>query len=185
MQALLTPDKAVVRTAASGVDWSTCHWFALYTRSRHEKIAEEELRRKGLETFLPLRTVTRHWSDRKKIITEPLFPGYFFVRAALKDRWDILGARGIVRFVGASAARPALVQEKDLAAIRKFMDEGIRMDPFPYLHEGARVYVRAGAFKGTEGFIVRKDAHCRLVISIQSLLKSVAIEIDQACVEPI
>jgi transcription antitermination factor NusG len=165
--------------------WFVPQWYALYTKSRHEKIAAGELNRRNIQTFLPLRSVTRRWSDRKKIIHEPLFTGYIFVHTALEARWDVLNARGVVRFVGPSAARPVAVPERDLTAIRAFMEHEIRIDPFPYLKQGARVYVRTGPFKGTEGFIVRKDDRCRMVLSLEMLMQSVSIEIDQACVEPI
>jgi transcription antitermination factor NusG len=163
--------------------WHSARWFALYTRSRHEKIAERELRKKGLETFLPLRKVERQWSDRKKTIEDPLFKGYLFVRAPLAERWTVLNSVGVVRFVG-RPSEPIEVPEKELWAIRKFVEEEIPVDPFPYLKAGERVYVRSGPFKGAEGFIVRKDRHCRLVVSLDMLMQSVSIQIDEACVEP-
>jgi len=163
--------------------WYTCHWYALYVRSRHEKFVCDALTKKSIETYLPLREITRNWSDRKKIIHEPLFSSYVFVNLAIKDRWDILNTKGVVRFVGPSAARPVEVCEEDLAAIKKFLHEKVQLDPFPYLKEGQRVYVKSGPFKGTEGFIVRKDEHCRLVLSLDVLMQSVSIQIDQSCIE--
>lgn len=168
-----------------GEKWNALRWFALYTKSRHEKLVQRELQKKGVETFLPLRKVTRDWSDRKKIIEEPLFQGYLFVRMPLKERWTVLNTAGAVRLIGRSAADPIEVPEKELWVVRKFVEEEIQVDPFPYLKEGERVYVRSGAFKGAEGFIVRKDRHCRLVISLDMLMKSVSVIIDQACIEPL
>jgi transcriptional antiterminator NusG len=165
--------------------WNALRWFALYTKSRHEKLVHRELQKKGLETFLPQRKVTRDWSDRKKIIEEPLFKGYLFVRMPLKERWTVLNTVGAVRFVGKSAGEPIAVPEKELWVVRKFVEEEIQVDPFPYLKEGERVYVRSGPFKGAEGFIVRKDRHCRLVISLDMLMKSISVSIDQACIEPL
>lgn len=170
-----------------GVDeqkWSATRWFTLYTRSRHEKLAEKELNKKGIETFLPLRKVVRQWSDRKKMVEEPLFKGYLFVRASLSQKVKVLSSAGVVRFV-TCGVEPAEVPEKDLWAIQRFVEENIEVDPFPYLKTGERVYVRSGPFKGAEGFIVRKDRNCRLVISLDSLMQSVSVLIDQACVEPV
>lgn len=164
--------------------WCATRWFAVYTRSRHEKIAEKELKKKGFETFLPLRKVVRQWSDRKKTIEEPLFKGYLFVRTALTERFGVLNSVGVVRFVS-QGSEPAEIPEKELAAIRLFVEQDIQVDPFPYLKEGERVYVRSGPFKGAEGFVVRKDKHCRLVISLDMLMQSVSVLIDQACVEPV
>ena len=168
-----------------GVDekkWSAVRWFALYTRSRHEKIVQQELTKKGVETFLPLRKITRQWSDRKKIIEEPLFKGYLFVHAPFSERLTVLNTVGVVNFVR-QGSEPAEVAEKELLTIRRFLEENIEVDPFPYLKQGERVYVRSGPFRGAEGFVVRKDSHCRLIISLDSLMQSVSIQIDQACVE--
>lgn len=164
--------------------WNLSRWFALYTRSRHEKFVDQELRKKGIVTFLPLRKITRSWSDRRKMIEEPLFKGYLFVHTPLTARWDILNTKGAVRFVGPSAD-PVEVREQELAMVRKFIQEEIPIDPFPYLKEGERVYIRSGPFKGVEGFIIRKDKHCRLVISLHVLMQSISIVMDQACVEKI
>ncbi len=165
--------------------WNTAHWFALYTRSRHEKLVDRELGKKGFETFLPLRKITRHWSDRKMKIEEPLFKGYLFVRTPLLARFDILNTVGVANFVGQKSGNPVEVPEAELLVIRRFIEADIQIDPFPYLKEGQRVYIRSGVFKGTEGFIVRKDNHCRLVISLDLLMQSISIQIDQSCVEPL
>lgn len=163
---------------------SAIRWFALYTRSRHEKIVQTELAKKNIETFLPLRKITRQWSDRKKMIEEPLFKSYLFVHAPFSERFTILNTVGVVNYVR-QGSEPAEVPEKELITIRKFLEENIEIDPFPYLKEGERVYVRSGPFRGAEGFVVRKDSHCRLIISLDSLMQSVSIQIDQACVEAI
>jgi transcription antitermination factor NusG len=90
---------------------------------------------------------------------------------------------GAVCLIGKSATEPLEVPEKELLAVQRFVQEEIPVDPFPYLKEGKRVYIRSGPFKGVEGFIVRKDQHCRLVISVESLRQSVSIQIDESCVE--
>lgn len=177
---LLAPGKARPEEEAR---WNEPRWYALYTRSRHEKLVDGELVKKGIETFLPLRKIVRNWSDRKKIIEQPLFMSYLFVRFPLKDRWTVLNTTGAVRLIGKSAADPIEVPEKELFTIRQFVEGEIEVDPFPYLKEGERVYIRSGPFKGAEGFIVRKDNHCRLVISLDLLMQSVSIVIDEACVE--
>ncbi len=167
------------------VRWDTPHWYALYTRSRHEKLVDRELQRKGIETFLPLRGVMHKWSDRRKLVEEPLFKGYLFVNMPLRERWTVLNAVGAVRLIGKSAAEPIAIPERELIALKRFVQEEIPVDPFPYLKAGDRVYVRSGPFKGVEGFIVRKDKHCRLVISLDLLQQSASIQIDQADVEPV
>ena len=163
--------------------WDTPYWYALYTKSRHEKIVDQGLKRRDIETFLPLRKITRRWSDRKKVIEDPLFKSYLFVRIPWRDRWEVLNTAGAVRFVGSSHSDPTVVPEVELLTIRRFIEEQIRVDPFPYLKEGQRVYIRSGPLKGAEGFIVRKNRNCRLVISLDLLMQSISVELDEACVE--
>ena len=136
--------------------WEQERWYALHTRSRHEKLIDFYLQKKGIETFLPLRKITRRWSDRLKKIEEPIFLGYLFVRIPLKNRVEVLQTKGSVRLVGFNGL-PTIVPENDIEAIRRFIQEEISVDPFPYLSEGNRVYIRSGPLKGVEGFIVRKD----------------------------
>lgn len=164
--------------------WDETHWYALYTRSRHEKSLQEMLEKKGIETFLPLRRVTRHWSDRVKQINEPIFTGYLFVHTPLKNRLEVLQTPGSVRLVGFNSF-PLPVPEKELESIRRFIEEEISIDPYPYLAEGDRVYIRSGPLKGVEGFIARKDRHTRLVISLNLLLQSISVKVDEALVEKI
>lgn len=164
--------------------WDKTQWYALQTRGRHEKFVDGELKKKGIETFLPLRKITRHWSDRVKQIEEPLFSGYLFVRIPLKDRIKVLETKGSVRLVSFHSL-PVPVSEKELEAVRRFIEEKVSIDPFPYLTKGNRVYIRSGPLKGVEGFIVRKDKHMRLVISLDLLLQSISVEIDEALIEKI
>ena len=159
-------------------------WYALHTRSRHEKVAEDLLTRKKMETFLPLRNIKRRWSDRVKEISEPLFKGYLFVRAPLVRRVEILQTKGVVRFIGFGRV-PSPVPENDLIALRRFIDEDIAVDPFPYLKEGERVVIRSGPFRGVQGFLVCKKNTFRLVISLDLITQSASIEIDSAAVDPL
>jgi len=163
--------------------WDKSRWYALHTRSRHENVVYQQLSSKGIETFLPLRKIKRHWSDRIKVVEDPLFKGYLFVHIPLRKHLDVVSTFGAVRLIGFSPAEPLEVPERDILAIRKFLDEEIQVDPFPYLKEGERIYVRSGIFKGVEGFIVRKQKDCRLVISLDLLMTSISIHIDEACVE--
>ena len=164
--------------------WDEARWYALHTKSRHEKFVEVELRKKGIKTFLPLRKVKRHWSDRLKEIEEPLFSGYLFVQTPLRNRLEVLKTRGSVRLLGFNSL-PTPVSEKDLKAVRHFIEQEIAIDPYPYLAEGNRVYTRSGRFKGVEGFIVRKDKQMRLVISLDLLMQSISVKLDEALVEKI
>ena len=162
--------------------WDNPHWFALQTRARHEKVVHGELQKKGVETFLPLRRITRRWSDRLKKIEEPIFTNYLFVRIPLRNRLRVLETKGSLRLVSFHSW-PVPIAERELAALRRFVDEEISVDPYPYLSQGDRVYVRSGPLKGVEGFIVRKNRNVRLVISVELLTQSVSVEISEALVE--
>lgn len=159
-------------------------WYALHTRSWHEKLVDELCHRKGIETFLPLRKIRRRWSDRFKEIHEPLFKGYIFVHVPFAQRLEILRTKGVVRFVGFGGL-PTPVPEKELSALKRFVEEDVELDPFPYLKEGQRVVVRTGPFRGVEGFLVCKKSKYRLVISLDLISQSASIEIDSAIVEPL
>lgn len=159
-------------------------WYVLYAKSRHEKLVDELLRKKGLESFLPLRKIQRQWSDRVKQIEEPLFKGYLFVRTAFADRLTVLQTKGVVRFIGFDSF-PEPVPGKVIFALRRFMEEEIAVDPFPYLKEGDAVIVKEGLFRGVEGFLVHKKGKYRLVVSLDHIQQAASIELDAASVEKI
>ncbi len=158
-------------------------WHALYTKSRHEKIVTRELGKHGIETFLPLRKIKRHWSDRVKLIEEPLFSSYVFTRIPISKKLIVLNTYGAVSFVHFGPNCPAVIPDKDLFALKRFTEQDLSLDPFPYLAEGQRVYIRSGVFKGVEGFIVRKNQQCRLVISVDVLQQSISVEVDASAIE--
>ena len=185
-QASVTSTSSLLETDGASSDVLTrIKWLAVYTRSRHEKLLRDELLKKGVETFLPVRKVERHWSDRKKIIEEPLFSSYLFVKIPWTERFQVLNTVGAVRFIGVRQGNPVEVPEKEIETIRQFVSQEIKMDPFPYLKAGARVYIRSGPMKGAEGFVVYKNQRCRLVISLDLLMQSISVEIDQSLVEAI
>jgi transcription antitermination factor NusG len=160
------------------------NWYALYTKSRHEKLINSELNKRNIESFLPTRKIKRRWSDRIKTIEEPLFKSYIFVKTELPARkTDILKIKGAVKFVSAGVS-PVPIDENVIHALQNLVQHDIAIDPFPYLEKGDRVIIKSGPFKNTEGFIVRKDEKkCRLVISITAIKSSVAVEIDAYLVD--
>ncbi|MGH7889926.1 MAG: UpxY family transcription antiterminator [Thermodesulfobacteriota bacterium] len=161
------------------------HWYALFTRSRHEKFIYLELEKRRIESFLPIRFLKRKWSDRTVTVEEPLFKSYLFVKTNILGFSDVLKTKGAVKLVSAGA-NPIPIGENVIASLRNVIQPEIVLDPFPYLRSGDRVYVKSGIFKGTEGFIVRKnDKKCRLVISIEAIMASVSVEVDSCLVERI
>lgn len=159
------------------------NWYALYTKSRHEKFIGEELSRRRIESFLPTRKIKRRWSDRTVTIEEPLFTSYIFVKTDLVNKTDTLRIKGAVRFVSAGVS-PVPIEEGVIHSLKNIIQNEIPIDPFPYLDKGDRVCVKSGPFKGTEGFILLKDnKRCRLVVSVAAIKSSIAVEIDSYLVE--
>lgn len=180
---LLSPS---TETAAStySVESRSPNWYALYTRSRHEKQVAEQLEQRHFEVFLPLYPSLRRWKDRRVELQLPLFPSYLFVRIPLQHRIEVLNVPGAVRFV-AFNGRPAAVTDHDLLSVRSALTEGLRLHPHPYLKIGRRVRVRSGPLTGMEGILVRKKDRFRLVLSIDIIMRSVAVEVDASDVEPL
>lgn len=160
-------------------------WYAVYTRPRHEKVTAEELWRRRIECFLPLREVLSKWKDRKKVVQFPLFPGYLFVNTDMsRRRIDILRVPSVVRVVGFNSL-PEPIPKEQIQAVKDLVFHQLDFDPYPYLHEGDRVRVTRGPLRGVEGFLLEKKNRYRFVLSIDLIQQSVACEIDAADVEKI
>jgi len=159
-------------------------WWAVYTRHQHEKTVAENFSSSGLEVFLPLYNVVRQWKDRKKHLALPLFPCYVFVRGGLHRRLQVVTTPGIhtILFHG---ERVAIVPEAEIQAIRRAVEGPFRVEPHPFIKCGERVRVTRGSLEGVEGILVRKKNLYRLVLSVDMMAQSVAVEIDATDVEPV
>jgi len=158
-------------------------WFALYTRPRHEKQVFEDLTGRGIEAFLPTYKVRRRWSDRYKIVEEPLFKNYLFVRMTIDNYQETLRPYGAVSFVKFDES-PAEIPSDEVENIRRLVSSELPYNPHPYLKVGRKVRVRSGPLEGCEGILTRKKGLARLVLSIHILQQSVVAEVDAECVEP-
>jgi len=159
-------------------------WYALYTCAQHEKRVFEELKRRAVESFLPLYESVRRWKDRQVRLELPLFQGYVFVRMALRDKRHALEVPGVVRLVGFGGV-PASLPDEQVDAMRSSMSALLRAEPHAYLTVGRRVRVRSGPLRGLEGILVRRKSAFRLVVSVELIMRSVALEIDASDVEPL
>jgi transcription antitermination factor NusG len=160
------------------------NWYALYTCPRHEKCVALQIEQRNISCFLPLYCSTRRWKDRRKELELALFPGYVFVHLALKDRLRILQLPSAVRLVSFNG-QPAALPESDIEGLRERLSRGGRVEPHPYLRAGRRVRVCGGPMQGLEGIIVRRKDRCRLVFSVDLIMRSVAVEVDEGDVEPV
>jgi transcription antitermination factor NusG len=157
-------------------------WYAAYTCPRHEKSVERQLQERRIECFLPVYRSLRRWKDRRKEIELVLFPGYVFVHILLSDRLQVLQLPGVVRFVSFHGL-PTALPEKEIEALRNGLVNQIRLTSHPYLKVGRRVQVKRGPMAGTQGILLRRKQNCRLVISLEAIMRSVALEIDEDNVE--
>jgi transcription antitermination factor NusG len=160
------------------------NWYALYTRSRHEKCVARQIEQRSIPFFLPLYRSVRRWKDRRKELELALFPGYVFVRLGLRDRLRVLQLPSAVRLVSFNS-QPAVLPEDEIESLRLRISSGSRVEPHPYLRVGRRVRVCGGPMQGLEGIIVRRKDRCRLVFSLDLIMRSVAVEVDESEVEPI
>lgn len=157
-------------------------WYAIYTRHQHEKVVAQALVARRFEVFLPLYARWRRWSDRVARFSLPLFPGYVFLRGGLERRLDVLTTSGVL-FLLSSCGRPASISEVEVEAIRRVVHSKLSAEPYPFLRCGDKVRVTSGALAGVEGILTRKRSHLRLVLSVELLEKSIAVEVDGFDVE--
>ncbi len=159
-------------------------WYAAYTSANHEKRVAEQLGVRSVEHFLPVYESLRHWKDRRMKLQLPLFPGYVFVRLALRDRLQVLQVPGVAKLVGFNGMPTALPQG-EIEALRTSLGSGVRAEPHPYLRVGRRIRIKSGSLAGLEGVLLRRKNSTRFVISLDLIMRSVAVEIEGCEVEPV
>jgi len=158
-------------------------WYALRTKSRHEKQVRDQLERLGIEPLLPTVKRLSQWKDRKKEIEIPLFSGYCFVRFSQQDRLPVQKVLGVVEVVGCGS-RPEPIPDEEIEALKTLMNSVLPYDSHPYLHEGMMVEVVRGPLQGVQGILLRKEKRHRLVIGVRLIQQAAAVEIDVQDVVP-
>lgn len=152
-------------------------WYALRTKSRHEKLVRDQLDKQGIEPLLPTVKRLSQWKDRKKEIEVPLFSGYCFVRFSQLEKTPVQKITGVVEIVG-GGSRPEPIPEEEINALRCLMTSVLPYDSHPYLHEGMRVEVVRGPLRGVHGILLRKEKRHRLVIGVRVIQQAAAVEIN-------
>lgn len=160
------------------------NWYAVCTRHQHEKAAARILEYKEFEVFLPLYKARRRWKDRVKELSVPLFPGYLFIREGLERLLPILTTPGVCNIVSCGG-RPAAIPHSEIEGVRRIVESTLRVEPHPFLRSGDWVRVKYGPIAGVEGILLRQKNIARLVLSVEMLGKSAAVEVDAAQVERI
>jgi transcription antitermination factor NusG len=179
-----TQDEFLPADGISGAD--QCRWFAVQTRTRFEKKAASELREKHIETFLPLHAIKHKWSDRYRMVQLPLFPNYVFVRigAAQETRVAVLRTTGVMKFVGGRQGGTP-IPDAEIGALQTMLEQGVPFQVYSFLNVGQRVRIRSGCLDGIEGILTRINGADSLVISIQLVQRSVAVQVNGYQVEPL
>jgi transcription antitermination factor NusG len=140
----------------------------------------------GVANYLPLKTESRQWSDRKQKVTTPVFSGYLFVRMQLLDgsKFRVLKVPGVLGFVGNSSG-PLPIPDQQIEAVRAVVAQGMECSVHSLLEEGSHVRVVRGALAGVEGRLIRFSSASRLVISIEMIHRSLSVSISRDDVEPV
>ena len=161
-------------------------WFAVRTKARQEKRVAADLGEKAIQTYLPLWSVEHRWSDRRKLVKEPLFPGYVFVKIpqTAQARVPVLQTNGVSNFLGVRGVGIP-VPDEEIKAVQQILREGIPVEPHPFLQVGQRVRICGGSFDGMEGLLTSMEGKQNLVISIEVISRSVAIRISGYKVVPV
>lgn len=179
-------DLPVVDTGFHAMDSlpNSAEWYAVQTRPRHEKRVAEELRARAIEEFLPLHRCRNRWRNGVVADVElPLFPCYLFVRVPLCEKLRLLQLPGVIGFAVNSAHPTALAQE-DIEGLR-ILSVICRAEPHPFLKAGDRVRIIGGPLTDMEGILLRRKHELRVVLSLDFILRSVAVEVSELDIEPV
>jgi transcription antitermination factor NusG len=155
------------------------HWYALYTRANHGKRVAAQLHVRAVEHFLPLYSSVRRWKDRRVTLDLPLFPGYVFVRLVLRDRLRVLQIPGAVRLIAFNGL-PSALPDTEMEIMRSGLCQRLRAEPHPFLTVGRRVRITGGPLAGLEGILKRKKKSPCVVVSLDLIQRSVAVDVDAA-----
>lgn len=173
-------------SVATGYSSEVPLWFAVHTRSRYEKRVAAQLGEKQIDSFLPTMEEVHHWSDRRKVVEQPLFPGYVFVRISPEDqvRGSVLRTIGVVGFVGIQG-RGLSIPDQEIENIQRLLSSEIPFGPYPFLRVGQKVRIRGGYLDGIEGILVAKNSDQSVVISVELIQRSLSIRVRGFDLEPI
>jgi transcription antitermination factor NusG len=177
-------DLETFHRSAAEPDLSSDRWYALYVRSRHEKVVENSLRGKGYSVFSPSYRTKRKRVDRITQIEVALFPGYVFCHFDPNKRLPILMTPGVVGVVG-RGNRPDPVDNAEIASIRTVALAGGSVQPWPFLKVGQRIRVQSGPLTGAEGIFLRIQDDFRLIVSVTLLQRAVAVIIEKDAAMPL
>lgn len=171
------------QTTAEGIpEQQVLQWYAVRTRSNFEKKVQTSLCGKNYETYLPLYRQKSRRRDRVTTFELVVFPGYVFCRLDVRRRVPVMATPGVVSIVGFGGAFIP-VSAREIATLQRVIHSGLSVEMVPYLSSGGRIRISGGVLKGIEGFLVKTKSNSRVVVSVDLLRRSVAVELDRNSIE--
>ena len=180
------PIPGTMHTSEPEATPETPRWYALRTRGRCEKRVAAQLRERGFQAFLPLYSEVRRWSDRRKVLDVPLFPGYTFLRTfvSAEIRSLVLRTAGVMNFVG-SPGYPLAIPDREVEDVQLLLARRVPFRAHAFLNVGTRVRIRGGALDGIEGILVAKSSDSSLIVSVELIRRSIALRVQGYDVYPV
>ena len=158
-------------------------WYAVYTRSRSEKSLMELLTVKGIEAYVPLRKVLHQWSDRKRMIEEPLIRSYCFVKVTNKEYYEVLNTPGAVRYIWFSG-KPATIPDRQIDTLKAITGSDVEVECLPDTFQpGIKVMVNAGPLTGLTGELVKIANKKKVIVRIDHLNQVIKLSISPLLIE--
>lgn len=177
------PDPAKLKLIETESQNLPLRWYAIYTRARHEVAVTKQIMRLGYQPFLAKQKILSRRKDRHKIIETPLFPGYVFAKFTLNDLNKLLNLPGTVKILG-EKGKPIPIPDEEIESVKILVESEVDIEPHPYLREGDKVRIVSGPLKGAIGWLLRVEPrHSLLVVSVNILNRSVAVELGDDVVE--
>lgn len=156
----------------------------MHTRARHEKVVATQLSGRGVETYLPLVEEIHRWSDRRKRVQVPLFPGYAFIHACESAQTvaAVAGVESVVRIVGAHPTGTP-IPDAQIETVQRLVTQNVPCVNHPFLEVGQRIRVRGGPLDGVEGTLAAINGARSLVVAIELIQRALAVKIEGCDVE--
>jgi transcription antitermination factor NusG len=152
-------------------------WFAVYTTPRHEKAVARHFEFREIESFLPLYREMHRWKNGSRVnVEQPLFPGYIFARIGRRNSTQVLSVPGVLLIVG-SGRQPQALPDFEIEALRSGLHLR-KFEPHPYLVVGEKARIKSGSLAGMVGVLARKKNNLRVVLTLELIMRSVAVEVD-------
>jgi transcription antitermination factor NusG len=161
-------------------------WFVLYSKPRWEKKVDASLIRKGIESWCPLNKVQKQWSDRKKIVEEPLFKSYVFVKIDEAERVEVLMTPGVLNFIY-YLGKPAVIRDEDIETIKHYLTDSeakIEVVSLELFQQNTKVKVSRGVFLDAEGIVLRSN-NKKAYVQLESLGQVMIVEFKTEYLKPV